>query len=76
VLPKIALELAYDKVGDGTQAMQVFSELMDPDLPDARRSNLRNSLLHYCERDTLAMAKVAHFLENGVIQKPSTRIVE
>ncbi len=78
VLPTIAPELAYDnlEVGDGTQAMRVFAELMDPALPDARRSGLRESLLRYCERDTLAMVKVAHFFENGVIRKPSTRIVE
>jgi hypothetical protein len=56
--------------------MQVFTELMKPDLPDARRNSLRDSLLRYCERDTLAMVKVAHFFENGVIQNPSTRIVE
>lgn len=78
VLPTIAPDLAYDnlKVDGGEQAMQVFAELMKPDLPDARRTSLRQSLLSYCERDTLAMVKVAHFFENGVIQKPSTRIVE
>lgn len=78
VLPTIAPELAYDnlEVGGGTQAMQVFAELMNPDLPDARRTSLRESLLSYCERDTLAMVKVAHFFENGVIQKSSTHIVE
>ena len=78
VLPTIAPELAYDnlEVGDGTQAMQVYAELMDPGLLDARRTCLSESLLHYCERDTLALVKVAHFFENGVIQKPSTHIVE
>jgi hypothetical protein len=67
VLPTIAPELAYDnlEVGNGTQAMRVFAELMNPDLPDARQSSLRESLLRYCERDTLAMVKVAHFFENA-----------
>lgn len=50
VLPTIAPELAYDnlEVGGGTQAMQVFAELMNPDLPDERQTSLRESLLSYC----------------------------
>lgn len=63
VLPTIAPELAYGdlEVRNGVQAMQVFAELMNPSLPDARRGSLRDSLLRYCERDTLALVKVAHF---------------
>jgi len=63
VLPTIAPDLAYEnlEVGGGEQAMQVFAELMKPDLPDARRTSLRESLLSYCERDTLALVKVTHF---------------
>lgn len=78
VLPTIAPELAYDnlEVGGGTQAMYVFAELMNPALPDSDRTSLRDSLLRYCERDTLAMVKVAHFFENGLIQNQSTHIVE
>lgn len=66
VLPTIAPELAYDnlEVSDGTQAMQVFAELMNPVLSLARRASLHESLLRYCERDTLAMVKVAHFFGN------------
>lgn len=78
VLPTLAPELAYDnlEVGGGTQAMQVYAELMDPDLPDARRTTLRESLLSYCERDTLAMVRLAHFFEDGAAQKPSTPTVD
>lgn len=67
VLPTIAPELAYDnlEVGGGTQAMQVYAQLMDPDLLDARRTSLRESLLSYCERDTLAMVKLTHFFRKG-----------
>ena len=71
VLPTIAPELAYDnlEVGDGTQAMRVFAELMNPDLPDACRTSLRESLLSYCERDTLAMVKLTHFFATGLERK-------
>jgi hypothetical protein len=34
---------------------------MNPDLADVRRTSLCESLLSYCERDTLALVKVAHF---------------
>jgi hypothetical protein len=66
VLPTIAPELAYDnlEVGDGTQAMRFFAELMNPVLSLARRASLRESLLRYCERDTLAMVKMVHFFGN------------
>lgn len=70
VLPTIALELAYGdlEVRNGVQAQQVFAEPMNPDLPDARRTSLRESLLSYCERDTLAMVKVAPLFECGAAQ--------
>lgn len=65
ILPTITPELAYVDldVGSGTQAQRVFMEQMDPALPDSPRSELRESLLRYCERDTLALVKVAHFFE-------------
>ncbi len=67
VLPTFAPELAYDnlEVGGGKQAMQIFAELMNPDLPNTRRTSLRKSLLSYCERDTLAMVKLTHFFRKG-----------
>jgi len=67
VLPTIARELAYDglEVGDGTQAMLVFSELLDPTLAPERRAKLRQDLLRYCERDSMAMVKLAHFFGTG-----------
>lgn len=67
VLPTFAPELAYDnlEVGSGKQAMQIFAELMNPNLPNIRRTSLRESLLSYCERDTLAMVKLTHFFRKG-----------
>lgn len=78
VLPTIAPELAYGDldVRNGTQAQQVFSELMNPVLSLARRASLHESLLRYCERDTLALVKVAHFFQSGASRKTSTHIVE
>jgi hypothetical protein len=67
VLPTIAPDLAYDnlEVGSGTQAMQIFGELLNSVLSPARHAALRNALLSYCERDTLAMVELVHFFEKG-----------
>ncbi len=69
ILPTIAPKLAYGNldVGSGTQAQRVFMEQMDAALPDSRRAELRESLLRYCERDTLALVTVAHFFEGDGI---------
>ena len=66
VLPTIAPELAYDEleVGNGGMAQEAFAEILHPDTSQARRGQLRNALLIYCERDTLAMVKIAHYFEN------------
>ncbi len=53
------------EVGGGTQAIQIFCELLNPALSPARRASLRAALLGYCERDTLAMVKLTHFFRNG-----------
>lgn len=68
VLPTIAPELAYDdlEVGNGIQAMQVFAEQLNPALSPERRASLREALLRYCERDTLALVKLVHFFKKVV----------
>jgi hypothetical protein len=34
-------------------------------LSPGRRASLRQALLSYCERDTLAMVKLTHFFKKG-----------
>jgi hypothetical protein len=67
VLPTIAPELAYDDlaVAHGGMAQEAFAELLRPDLAPERWVELREGLLKYCERDTWAMVKIAHFLRTG-----------
>ena len=36
---------------------------MAPDAGEARRDQLRQGLLEYCERDTLAMVRIAGFFD-------------
>lgn len=63
VLPTIAPGLSYDDlaVSDGALAQQAFAEMMQPDTSIERATELRNGLLSYCQRDTLAMVRLAHY---------------
>jgi hypothetical protein len=67
VLPTIAPELAYDglAVADGGMAQDAFMEILRPDTIAERRETLRKSLLIYCERDTIAMVRLAEFFTRG-----------
>ncbi|MEI6069610.1 MAG: DUF2779 domain-containing protein [Methylococcaceae bacterium] len=65
VLPTIAPELAYDElmVADGRMAQSAFQEIIDPLTTTEQRQALRQALLDYCERDTLAMVRIAWFFQ-------------
>ena len=67
VLPTIAPDLAYDnlEVANGGMAQEAFAEIMQPGTLPERRQQLHNALLLYCERDTLAMVRIAHYFEGG-----------
>jgi hypothetical protein len=65
VLPTVAPNLDYgglEDVQDGGMAQQAWMEIVHPDTSKERRSKLRHALLAYCERDTLAMVRLATFL--------------
>lgn len=67
VLPTIAPDLAYDnlEVANGGKAQEAFTEIMLPETLPERRQQLHEALLLYCERDTLAMVRIAHYFEGG-----------
>ncbi|HQS58741.1 MAG TPA: DUF2779 domain-containing protein [Gallionellaceae bacterium] len=67
VLPTIAPDLAYDdlEVGNGDMAQQAFAEIMEIKTSPERRQKLKGALLSYCERDTLAMVRIAHYFEDN-----------
>lgn len=61
LLPAIAPELSYSNlkgVQHGGAAMEAFSEAIHPDTGAARRAELHEQLLRYCELDTYAMIKI------------------
>lgn len=67
VLPTIAQDLTYDnlEVANGGMAQEAFAEIMQPETLPERRRQLHDALLLYCERDTLAMVRIAHYFEDG-----------
>jgi len=67
VLPTIAPELAYEdlEVGDGGMAQAAFSEMIHPDTSAERGAALRRALLEYCERDTMALVRLAHYFQGS-----------
>jgi predicted RecB family nuclease len=63
--PAVAPEVAYDDldIADGGGAAAAFYRIVaDPTLSREARDGLRQSLLEYCERDTLALARVHQWL--------------
>lgn len=68
ILPTIAPELDYGNVGevqDGGAASAAYAELIAPDTGPARKAELKTALERYCERDTLALVRLARFLQTG-----------
>lgn len=69
VLPTIAPELDYEDlniVQHGGAAMDAYRELLAPETPAKRKQQLIEALRSYCELDTLAMVRLARFLEQRV----------
>ncbi|MGF6596282.1 hypothetical protein P3T23_000989 [Paraburkholderia sp. GAS448] len=61
VLPTVCPDLGYSdlqEVADGRAAQRAWWEASDPATPETRRDELRNKMLRYCHRDTLAMVAV------------------
>lgn len=60
VLPALAADLSYDDLAihDGNTAALMYLRMLDPGTAAEERRDLREALLRYCERDTLAMVRV------------------
>ena len=69
VAPAVAPEVTYGDldIADGGGASAAFYRIAaDPTLSPEARDGLRRSLLKYCQRDTLALARVHQWLSQGV----------
>jgi len=64
VLPALVPELGYDdlEIAEGNAASLAYAEIQDPGTPPERIAELRDALLAYCKRDTLAMVELFRLL--------------
>ncbi len=64
VLPVFAPDLTYEdlEIRDGSVASLHYARMIEPDVTEAERAELRQALLAYCERDTVAMVRVLEAL--------------
>ncbi|MBI5626594.1 MAG: DUF2779 domain-containing protein [Nitrosomonadales bacterium] len=71
VLPTIAPDLRYDEleVSNGGEAQHAYSEIIHPETAQDRKRQLTESLHEYCALDTLAMVRLAWFLEGRKTNK-------
>jgi len=69
VLPTIAPDLDYTRltVGNGGDAQEAYREILHPKTPDAHKQALTEGLREYCTLDTLAMVRLAWFLEGHAV---------
>ena len=64
VLPTLVPELAYSDlaVQDGNTAAMMYGRMIHPDTSAEEAADIREALLRYCERDTLALVRVRQAL--------------
>jgi hypothetical protein len=68
VLSTIAPDLDYEnlpEVRDGVEAQLAYLEAVEPSTSSDRRDALREHLLRYCERDTLALVRLVQMFEEA-----------
>ncbi|MFQ5755678.1 MAG: DUF2779 domain-containing protein [Acidiferrobacterales bacterium] len=66
VLPTIAPDLRYDGLGEvqeGNAAGRAYFEIIDTATDEKRRKELTRALIDYCKLDTLALVRLAKFLQ-------------
>jgi len=68
VLPTIAPELNYSnlEIGDGAMAQETYKKLILNEVSSEQKVSIRNSLLHYCRHDTLAMTTIVKKFSEGL----------
>jgi hypothetical protein len=68
VLSTIAPDLDYQnlpEVRNGSEAQLAYLEAVEPSTSSERRDTLREHLLRYCERDTLALVRLVQLFEKA-----------
>ncbi len=63
VVPALIPHLGYDDlaIADGTLASMAYAEMLRPETAQERKQEIRENLLAYCARDTLAVVELFRF---------------
>jgi hypothetical protein len=66
VLPALAPDMTYSdlEIQEGSLASVFFARMIAADTKGSERERLRNALLDYCQRDTLAMVRILQELQS------------
>jgi hypothetical protein len=75
VLPAVAPHLAYDdlEIQEGTMASLQFHRMVFESVDAGEKARIRQALLKYCERDTLAMVELRKALPSRYRDELGTR---
>jgi hypothetical protein len=70
VLPALVPTMNYSDlaISNGNAAVRAYIQLMDPQVSEMVKKNIRKDLLTYCAQDTLAMVKLVEVLRERVAQ--------
>lgn len=71
VLPVLVPILTYEDLAiqEGSVASLYFTRMIDPAVSETEQAEIRQALLAYCERDTLAMVRVVEALRGAGLAK-------
>lgn len=68
VLPALVPSMSYDDlaIGEGGAAVDAYLQLMDPNVSETAKKQIRKHLLEYCGQDTMAMVRLVEVLMEKV----------
>ena len=76
VLPALVPDLTYDdlEIREGSVASLYYARMIDPEVSTEEADTLRQAMLAYCERDTLALVRVVDALRAASETQPLSHL--
>ena len=67
------MESQFSNIDEGGEAMMAYHYLQFPDIHQSERKVIENSLLKYCELDTLAMVMIYEYFKDVLTNTSNLR---
>ena len=76
VLPALVPDLTYEdlEIREGSVASLYYARMIDPEVSTEEADTLRQAMLAYCERDTLALVRVVDALRAASETQPLSHL--